>query len=133
MKRIRSLLLASAVLLLAGCSDVVESSHPTITAAKEDIQRGWIPEILPDSTSQIRESHNLDLNIGHGTFLFGVTNAQQFRAALVALPVDAVIPGFKVPRAQREREGFAFYRHNGFYLAVDWSRGRGEFWRGLSR
>lgn len=130
---LRAIIPVCAVILLAGCSDVVESSHPTIADAKQDIERGWIPTILPDSTVQIRESHDLDTNVGHGTFIFGASDAEQFRASLPALPTDAVIQRVSIPRVQMERDGYTFYRHNDFYLAVDWSRRRGEFWLAYSR
>ena len=118
--------------MLAGCTDVVESNYATITEAKPDMERGWIPTILPPSTVQIRETHNLDTNIGHGTFSFGALDADQFYSALTALPVGEVIPKFTISRAKMEREGYSFYSHEGFYLAVDWKRRRGEFWSAYS-
>ena len=129
----RAILLTSLVIVLAGCDDVVESNHATIAAAKPDIERGWIPPILPASTIQIRESHDLDTNAGHGTFAFGASDAEQFRTTLTVLPAGEAIHRVSIPRVQMEREGYSFYRHDDFYLAVDWSRRRGEFWLAYSR
>ncbi len=124
----RAILLTSFFIVLAGCSDMAESNHATIAAAKADIERGWIPPILPASTVQIRESHDLDTNIGHGTFAFGASDSEKFRATLTVLPAGNVIRRVSIPRDQMEHEGYTFYRHDDFYLAVDWSRRRGEFW-----
>lgn len=133
MQLLRAIIPLCAVILLAGCSDVVESSYPTIAAAKHEIERGWIPMNLPASTYQIRESHDLDTNVGHGTFAFGAADAEQFRASLTALPTDAVIQRIDISRAQKELEGYTFYRHDDFYLAVNWNRRCGEFWLAHSR
>jgi hypothetical protein len=64
--------------------------------------------ILPASTFQIWESHNLDTVIGHGTFAFGAADAEQFRAGLTALPTDAVIQRIDIPRAQMGLLGCTF-------------------------
>jgi hypothetical protein len=126
-------ILLTSLFVVTGCSDVVESRHANIAAAKSDIDRGWIPAILPASTVQIRESHNIDTNIGHGTFGFGASDAEQFRSVLTVLPPNDPIRRVRIPREQMERKGFSFYRHDDFYIAVDWSRRRGEFWLAYSR
>jgi hypothetical protein len=116
------------VLACAGCSDTVTSEHATLAAAKQDIERGWIPSVLPSSTVQIRESHDLDLNVGHGTFAFGDRDAEQFRAALRPLGPEQVLRAYRVSRADFERRGYRFYRHGDFDIAVDWKSQVGEFW-----
>ena len=126
-------LCTATALFFVGCSDVVESTHATIAAAKQNIDRGWIPAVLPASTVRIRESHDLDKNIGNGTFAFGAPDAEQFRSSLTALPSDAVMHRVKISRDRMEREGFSFYRHGDFYLAVNWSRRCGEFWLAYSQ
>jgi hypothetical protein len=126
-------LLACASILLAGCGDTVESSYPTLAAAKQDIERGWIPSVLPTSTVQIRESHDLDTNIGHGAFAFGAEGAEQFKAALTPLAAGTQIRRVQIPRERMEHDGYSFYSFGDFYLAVDWSSRRGEFWLASSR
>lgn len=133
MPLVRVILLASVFIVFAGCSDVVESNHATIAAAKSDIDRGWIPPALPASTVQIRESHDLDTNTGHGIFAFGAEDVEQFRSALTPLPSGEQIRRVRILREQMERDGYSFYSHGDFYLAVDWSRRRGEFWLAYSR
>ena len=129
----RVIVLGCLAALLVGCSDVIESSHATLAAAKQDIERGWIPSILPASTVEIREWHDLDTNIGHGSFGFGEEGTEKFKSALRALPSGESIRRVQIPREKMEREGYTFYGHGDFYLAVDWGRRRGEFWLAYSR
>jgi len=126
-------LLASASILLAGCGDTVETSYPTLATAKQSIEKGWIPPILPVSTVQIRESHDLDTNVGHGAFTFGAEGAEQFKVALTPLAAGTQIRRVHIPRERMEHDGYSFYSHGDFYLAVDWSSRRGEFWLAYSR
>jgi hypothetical protein len=120
-------------LLLVGCADVVKSNHATLADAKQDIERGWIPPILPASAVQIREWHDLDTNIGHGSFMFGHEGAEDFRSVLIPLPPSEPTRRVRLPREKMEREGYSFYSYGDFYIAVDWNRRRGEFWLAYSR
>lgn len=49
---------------LVACGEVQESAYATLAEAKADgaMQRGWIPEWVPDSAVDIREIHDLDIN-----------------------------------------------------------------------
>lgn len=120
--------LSCLFVLLTGCSDVVASRHATLADARSDIERGWIPPVLPASTVRIRESHDLDTNVGHGTFAFGAADSEPFRDALEPMPLGEPIRRAHVRRGGMEQAGYSFYRHRDFYIAVDWSRRRGEFW-----
>src|SRR5258706_6020490 len=132
--RFHRVILAGLAIMLAGCTqEVVESNYATLAAAKSDIEKGWIRPILPASTVQIRESHDLDSNIGHGTFLFGAADADRFRNVLTVLPPSTPIRRVHFSRDQLERNGYIFYTHGDFYIAVDWSRCRGEFWLASSK
>jgi hypothetical protein len=125
----------AAVLALTcfSCNDSVMSVHPTRVGAQPDIDRGWIPPVLPASATQIRETHDLDTNVGHGTFAFGASDAGQFRAALLPLAPGQPIRTHAVPRSEFERRGYSFYVHGDFDIAVDWSRRVGEFWLRYAR
>lgn len=50
----------------------VEIRYPTLLAARADKQldQGWLPAILPPSTTDIRIINNLDLNTSSGDFDF---------------------------------------------------------------
>ena len=60
--------LALALWLVPG--DVVERSYPTLESARRDrlFERGWLPDVLPPSSSRIAVSNNLDLNTSRGSF-----------------------------------------------------------------
>jgi len=121
--------LAVLVASLCGCfGDVLSSSHATRAEAADTIGRGWVPSILPESATDIRESHNLDTNVGHGTFAFGAADAHSFRAALV--PVSANRSARARSREALENSGYVFYSHEDFDIAVNWKDRRGQFWLG---
>lgn len=52
--------------------DVVTSRYTTLAAARADnlFSRGWLPDILPPSATNIRTSNNLDINTSDGEFSF---------------------------------------------------------------
>lgn len=49
---------------LASCSEDFYSYYPTYEAAIKDgsLERGWLPKIIPSSSSEIHEQHNIDSN-----------------------------------------------------------------------
>lgn len=123
-------ILGAAILgiLTAGCSEKITSHYTTRTAATADIQKGWIPSVLPASATYIRETHNLDLNTGNGTFDFAAADAAIFKDRLTPLSAAQVAQDPHIPRKRLRSEGYAFYQYNDFYLAVNWQRREGEFW-----
>ncbi|MFC0682551.1 hypothetical protein ACFFGH_32370 [Lysobacter korlensis] len=131
MRRLLTITLIVAVAaLLGGCNDI-SSSHATRADAVDIIDRGWVPAVLPDSSTNIRETHNLDLNVGHGTFMFGATDAASFRAKLT--PARAPRTRDIEARASLEKSGYVFYSYEDFEIAVNWKHRKGKFWLGLNR
>lgn len=63
-------LLALVLYMIPG--NEVEIRYPTLLAARADKQldQGWLPAILPPSTTDIRIINNLDLNTSSGDFDF---------------------------------------------------------------
>jgi len=59
-------------LVVAGCSDCVRTEFPTLETAKaaKAFDRGWLPPILPDGTTQIVEKNDVESNFGQGSFHF---------------------------------------------------------------
>ena len=121
------------MLALAGCSENIRTSHPTLIDAKSDIEKGWIPSVLPASTVKISESHDLDLNTGHGTFSFGQADAKEFKKSLAAISDNESLSGTEINQKQLKQEGFELYKIEGFYLAVNWTQCCGQFWLNYSR
>lgn len=120
--------LALVAVGLSGCGEIIHSHHATRAEAQDTVDRGWIPSVLPGSAVDIRVSYDLDTNVGHGTFRFGASDAEEFRAALNPVPSDQPLRAHQVSRSEFERRGYQFYRHDDFDLAVDWDRRVGEFW-----
>jgi len=50
--------------LLFSCGDVTDGFYKTLGDAKKsgDYEKGWLPRILPDSSYEIYERHDLDTN-----------------------------------------------------------------------
>jgi len=57
-------LISVSVHLLIGCSETTESKYVSFDKAKElgAIDSGWVPGIVPETTGEIIESHNIDTN-----------------------------------------------------------------------
>ncbi|WP_415405758.1 hypothetical protein ACLHDG_08310 [Sulfurovum sp. CS9] len=75
MKVILNILIFIAIvvfLLFLLFSDTQKNTYKNKKEVIKDnaIQRGWIPEILPDSAFQIIETHNLDTNSINGSFQY---------------------------------------------------------------
>ncbi len=48
---------------IIGCSETQERFYPNMAAAKKDgVGGGWIPDIIPESSTDIYERHDLDTN-----------------------------------------------------------------------
>jgi hypothetical protein len=76
----KTILFTFILLLLAGCSDVVTNKYETYDDALSNnlFQRGWLPEIIPKSSTNITTSNNLDLNTSVGEFYFDPQNSDSF-------------------------------------------------------
>lgn len=76
--------LAVSALLLSGCYDVVVHHYPDRAAAEADqlFQKGWLPEIIPQSSRNIRTENDLDINMSEGEFTFDPTESATFVARL---------------------------------------------------
>lgn len=60
----RFLLLCMMALLVIACSEQATKFYPKYEDAANDgaVKRGWIPEIVPKTATEIHEHHNLDTN-----------------------------------------------------------------------
>jgi hypothetical protein len=58
------LALACFAVVLAGCGETFENRYSDRDEAKKAgaFERGWLPEWLPSSATNVREIHNLDTN-----------------------------------------------------------------------
>ena len=94
---------------LAGCmSDVVTSSYSTLEEARADrlFVRGWLPDILPPSSRDIRTSSDLDSNTSEGEFYFSIEHADTlYRHLHPGFPTTDGPEQWQQLRAERAQEG----------------------------
>ena len=103
----RFVLLPLTLTLLAACSDVVTTTYASKAAATEEglVARGWLPSVIPDSSTKIRTSNDLDLNISEGSFEFRAEDWSHFSAQLqVELPAKTPFADWQsIVRGYRSR------------------------------
>lgn len=129
----RLVLAGICTLGLAGCfySHEVSRSYSTLAEAKEDIEKGWIPDCLPPSTHSISDTHDLDLNLGEGSFEFAPEEFALFQTHPAATnsdlasrhPVSREWPALK-------KAGYLFLTVPEFIVAVHPS-GKVRYWFNL--
>lgn len=75
------------VLIVSACSERIEVKYGSFGEAVEAgaVERGWIPDFLPSSSTQIRDVHDLDTNEGWLRFEY----ASEDREALVGRLIPA--------------------------------------------
>ncbi|WP_052356528.1 hypothetical protein [Faecalimicrobium dakarense] len=77
------LLLGSAYYFLGNFfNDVSSSKFSSYQDAKTTIEQGWVPANMPSTAKEIYEVHNLDTNIGNGTFKLSESEAKKFISTL---------------------------------------------------
>ncbi|HDY7728704.1 TPA: hypothetical protein RQJ95_001530 [Vibrio vulnificus] len=82
--KVRFLLL---LLVLTGCSDIVQIHYENYQQAQADqlFERGWLPDVLPVSTTQIEVANDLDNNTSQGSFVIAEKEMAQFLSQLQPL------------------------------------------------
>jgi len=120
---IRGLILL-VLTMLAGCGEI-SSSFDSRAEAELIIRKGWLPPAMPESATEIWESHNLDLNIGRGGFQFGHEDSEKFRAVLWP---NSKSSKCTIPWSEMERDKREWFRYSEFHLAVDWKNSDVKFW-----
>ncbi len=114
--------LVCAFLNLSGCSEDIESFYHDKAAVLEDraIEYGWIPDILPDSATQISETHDLDTNTGVGEFVFHERDErwprERLEIRLVSQIRQHVLKRYNLPDTH---EVFIW---GNFIVSVDWEK-----------
>ncbi|HFQ5586451.1 TPA: hypothetical protein ACGUM0_004672 [Vibrio vulnificus] len=75
------------LLVLAGCNDIVQSHYDNYQQAQADqlFERGWLPDVLPVSTTQIEVANDLDNNTSQGSFVIAEKEMAQFLSQLQPL------------------------------------------------
>lgn len=78
--------------LIVGCSDVMDNYYPTYQDALENklFTRGWLPNILPESTKKIEVSNDLDLNTSVGRFVIDKQDRDAFISQLTLVDIKKI-------------------------------------------
>ncbi len=144
-----TVLVVCCVALLGACDSftdfgdfyIMDATYETMGKAREDgaIDRGWVPEYLPDTATNIRERHSQDTNEGWGTYSFGDLDLSHFEKHW-SHAQSAPLPG-DPNRFHGEptidwwpgtlNDGLVFYRgieDGHFWLAVDNEKKTCYFW-----
>jgi len=110
-------------------SEQIIASYPTLAAAQEDIQNGWIPPILPPSTYAIHDSHNLDVNTGDGSFSFDPKDISLF-AQHGVVPMADADKDSELIKLQTQGYKLGMYREdaNSKWLLAVHESGKGYYW-----
>jgi hypothetical protein len=141
--------LISVLLLFAtGCTAIETKTgiYATVAEARAAgaIERGWIPEGLPASATDLREAHHGDRQ-QWGVFAFPPTDIDAMRR-LVAAEITATPPACDPPGrlewwprilrspldvAQLHSTGLRLHRSRDGRLtyAINWNQGRAYYWR----
>jgi hypothetical protein len=137
--------LVSSVALMA-CRDMKESHYPSLADARRAgaVARGWLPDFLPESSSEIKEIHNIDTNQIWCAFEFSIEETRSLQQHLTAIEPTSVstvqVRAVDVawwPRVLQgrldpdriARAGLQLYRNGTMYFAIDWKAGRAFFYR----
>ncbi len=69
-------------------SDIQINKYPDKKSVIHDgaIQRGWVPELLPDSAYNIEETHDIDTNELYGRFYYKEPDEKAFLELLFPIP-----------------------------------------------
>jgi len=79
-----AILFISFIAFMMGFFDIVERTYQTKEDAVSDrlFERGWLPEFIPDSATNISVTNNVDINTSRGTFDFLPADSNEFIDAI---------------------------------------------------
>lgn len=90
MKKIIVFLMLATI--LTGCSmDIKIHKFDSYKDAKDIIERGWIPENIPTSATNIQEVHNLDSNKANGRFIIPKCEIDKFIKTLEKVDKKSIL------------------------------------------
>lgn len=136
MKRINFALL---VFIIAGCGETIKSEGHDFESAKILMDTGWLPKWLPESSTDIRESHNLDTNTVVASFNPNIDGVWHPQECDRIGPFEPPQPDLKVawwpsdvPGSQLSTYRHTFYRCKGnSYLAVTPDGTEAHYWSNM--
>lgn len=103
---------------IAACDasfDIVTDDYATLRDARSDrlFERGWLPDILPESTTRIRTVNNLDINTSTGEFsLSSVDSAALFGRLEPGAPKASRFADWQRTVARYDRKGHSAWHYS---------------------
>ena len=120
--------------LAAGC-DIVRDRYGTLEDARADrlFERGWLPDLLPASATDIHTANNLDISTSVGRFDYRVGDDAAMLAAMEAgAPANAPFDDWAYVVATRRKDGRLPWTYRGddatWVFFCDRAAGRCETW-----
>lgn len=115
--------------VIAGCSDCVRTEFASLEAAKaaKAFDRGWLPPILPDGTTQIVEDNDVESNRGQGSFCFPPESTETY------LETMRTIYGASIATDKTEIHIQIITNNSCWIVELDRQKGRGKYTVGLNR
>lgn len=89
--------------------DLITKRYASLAEARADhlFEKGWLPDILPPSSVDIRTSNNLDLDVSTGEFSFEPAQYASFAARLTPYQtMPSPFADFEADVAAKEGRGF---------------------------
>ncbi len=124
--------------VLSACTEVQENSYPSFVAARDAgaISRGWLPQWLPQDTTDITEVHDLDTNRFMARFSFSKNTSPALPSSCKSVvPTSPPAPPFSrrwwpsdVPASGFATHRHAFFQCEGMYVAISSAMGEGYAW-----
>jgi len=108
---INRVFVAVLLFLVAGCGETSTARYATREEAAKDgaILRGWLPEWLPASASEIYETHDLDTNKSSAFFRYAPGDEPKLPSACQAVSVSRLNATTNSWVAPKGSQPFAYY------------------------
>ncbi|MDI9239116.1 hypothetical protein QLQ15_09360 [Lysobacter sp. LF1] len=99
---------------VAGCeTDVAQSRYATLADARVDhlFERGWLPDLLPPTATDIHTVNNLDVDTSTGSFRFPRSEGPQLFGRLARGVPEAPFSDWSIRVASYEMRGFSLWSY----------------------
>jgi hypothetical protein len=139
----------SATCFLLACRDTIQASYASRADAEKSgaVAHGWVPTVVPEGSTEIREAHNVDTNQTWGRFVVSASGTEALQVALTEIAVSSlagqevrppnvswwppVLTG-RLGELELRATGFRFYKtqQNGtVFFAINGQKNEAFFWR----
>jgi hypothetical protein len=99
-------------------SDVVTENRGTYSEAQTAglFERGWLPDIIPPTSKNIKVSNDLDVNTSDGEFYFSPDETNLFTSRLKPLSQNMQADFAKMKKHLNEYSAYQFTQNNSIWV-----------------